>query len=61
MAVADLLDRGRASYARQSWGSAKALLAAADREAPLAPEDLERLAIAAYLMGDDDACADAWR
>lgn len=61
MAVADILDRGRASYARQSWGSAKALLSAADREAPLAPEDLERLAIAAYLMGDDDASADAWR
>lgn len=61
MAVADMLDRGRASYARQSWGSAKALLSAADRGAALAPEDLERLAIAAYLMGDDDACADAWQ
>ena len=27
---------------------------------PLAGEDLERLAVAAYLVGEDDVCAHAW-
>ena len=35
-------------------------LAAADREAALEPEDLERLAIAAHLVGRDAECADVW-
>ena len=42
-------DRGRASFGRQAWGDAYAQLTAADREAALEPEDLERLAIAAQL------------
>jgi hypothetical protein len=33
---------------------------AADHEAPLSPEDLERLAMAAYLVGRDDDSADIW-
>ncbi len=43
------LDRGRTAFARQAWGDAYAQLKAADREAALEPEDLERLAIAAHL------------
>ncbi len=48
------LARGRELFQRKAWGEAYRLLEAADREAPLEPEDLERLATAAYLMGRDD-------
>ncbi len=53
-----LLDQGRGSFGRRAWADAYAGLSAADREAPLAPEDLERLALAAYLAGRDDDGAD---
>src|SRR6266536_1782649 len=55
--VAETLDRGRESFGRQAWGDAFALLSAADRASPLAAEDLERLATAAYLTGRDEDCA----
>jgi DNA-binding CsgD family transcriptional regulator len=58
IADADALDQGRHSFARQAWADAYAQLSAADRQAPLEPEDLERLATAAYLMGRDDDGAD---
>ncbi len=51
MTTADTLDLGRESFGRRAWADAYARLSAADREAPLAPEDLERLATAAYLVG----------
>lgn len=47
------LQLGRSSYERQAWADAYAQLSAADREAPLGPEDLERLANAAYLIGKE--------
>ena len=50
------LERGREFFARKAWAESYRLLQAADRGAPLAPEDLERLAIAAYLVGQDDDC-----
>jgi hypothetical protein len=43
MTTAEALDRGRESFGRQAWGDAYAYLSAADHEAPLGPEDLERL------------------
>ena len=46
------LDRGRAAYDRQAWADARDLLSTADREASLRAEDLERLAIATYLVGE---------
>ena len=46
------LDRGREAYDRQAWADARDLLLAADREAPLALEDLERLGVATYLVGE---------
>ena len=55
MRTADALDRGRESFGRQAWGDAFALLSAADQESPLEAEDLERLAMAAYLTGRDEA------
>ncbi|MGH2355600.1 MAG: DNA-binding response regulator, partial [Chloroflexota bacterium] len=60
MTTADALDRGRASFGRRAWGDAYARLSASDREAPLAPEDLERLAMAAHLVGREVDGADVW-
>jgi len=50
------LRRGRKSFEQRAWAESYRLLEAADREAPLDAEDLERLAIAAYLVGQDDDC-----
>jgi ATP/maltotriose-dependent transcriptional regulator MalT len=60
MTAAGSLDRARAVFERQAWGEAYAQLSAADRETALAPEDLERLAIAAHLVGRDAESAEAW-
>jgi len=48
------LEDGRLAFDRQAWGAAYELLRAADEEAPLAAEDLERAGRAAYLIGRDD-------
>ena len=47
------LGRARDAFARKAWAESYRLFEAADREAPLEPEDLERLATAAYLIGRD--------
>jgi DNA-binding CsgD family transcriptional regulator len=51
--------RGREAFERRAWGEAYAALAAAD-PAELGPDDLERLAVAAYLVGEEQASALAW-
>ena len=53
-------DRGRAAFERKAWGEAYAHLSAADKDTEVPPEDLERLAIAASLLGRDAECADLW-
>ena len=58
MTTTSALDRGRGAFARRAWADAYCELSAADHEAPLSPEDLERLAVAAYLAGRDDDGAD---
>lgn len=45
------LERGRAAFERRQWKDAYDGLMAADEERPLAPDDLERLATAAHLIG----------
>jgi DNA-binding CsgD family transcriptional regulator len=55
----DALTRGRAAFERDDWAAAFSDLAAADRAGPLGPDDLDRLATAAYLVGDDAASEDA--
>ena len=60
MTASASLDQGRAAFERQAWGNAYQQLTAADREAALEPEDLERLAIAAHLVGRDAESTDAW-
>jgi len=58
MNAQDALTRGRDAFAREAWTDAYRQLAAADAEAPLAGEDLDRLATAAFLIGEDDASAE---
>jgi hypothetical protein len=48
------LDRARTCYGQRAWAEAYQALSRADREAPLGAEDLELLAMAAYLTGRDD-------
>jgi len=60
MTAGEALERGRQSFDRQAWGNAFAQLSAKDHERPLEAEDLERLAVAAYMVGKDDDCAEAW-
>ncbi|MCB0068114.1 MAG: hypothetical protein KDD77_13215, partial [Caldilineaceae bacterium] len=60
MASASTILEGRKAFARQEWRKAYARLSAADDEAPLDPSDLERLATAAYLVGEDSHAASAW-
>src|SRR6185503_1834990 len=52
------LRHGREAYEQRAWAEAYTALAAADRETPLLPEDLERLATAARLIGEEDRAAD---
>ena len=54
------LRQGRESFARRAWRDAFDQLSHADRETPLAPDDLERLAIAAYLTGRDPESTALW-
>ena len=56
----DALDRGRSAFAAQAWSDAVAALAEAGRAAPLEPDDLERLAAAAWLTGRDAEATEAW-
>jgi hypothetical protein len=48
------LGRARKAFERKAWRESYRLFEVADREAALEPEDLERLATAAYLMGQED-------
>ena len=54
------LRSGRDAFERKEWSPAYQDLAAADAAQPLDPEDLERLATAAYLIGEDDATVEAY-
>jgi hypothetical protein len=60
MPTADNLNRGRDAFCRRAWTDAYVLLAAADRDEPLPPDDLECLATAAYLIGKDAESTESW-
>lgn len=60
MAVADPGERARASGGRLLWGDAFADISAARRDGKTDAEDLERLAVAAYMVGRDAECEEAW-
>jgi tetratricopeptide (TPR) repeat protein len=54
MSDANAVAHARRFFEQRAWGEAYRLFEAADRDAPLDPEDLERLATATYLMGRDE-------
>jgi DNA-binding CsgD family transcriptional regulator len=60
MAHLDEVREGLQLFERQAWASAYAALAGADERAPLACDQLEVLAAAAYLAGVDGASDRAW-
>jgi DNA-binding NarL/FixJ family response regulator len=45
------VELGREHYAQRAWSDAHSALSAADEQAPLGVDDLERLATAAYMIG----------
>jgi DNA-binding CsgD family transcriptional regulator len=49
----DAIDEGRAAFERGAWSEAYRLLNAADAQTQLDPADLDCLAMAAYLIGED--------
>jgi DNA-binding CsgD family transcriptional regulator len=52
-----VLERGRACCARRAWSDARAALTRADQASSIGAEDLELLALSAYMTGDDEAYA----
>jgi ATP/maltotriose-dependent transcriptional regulator MalT len=59
MTTGDRLLQAREAFERSAWGDAYAGLVEADGRGPLASEDLERLAISAFLLGRADEVASA--
>ena len=57
--MADLVERHDA-FERRSWQEAFAELTTARETGELGADDLERLAVAAYMVGRDDASEEAW-
>ena len=59
--VTDRLAAAREAFARQDWKKSYAELSVADEaRAQIGVENLERLAISAYMLGKDEASADFW-
>jgi DNA-binding CsgD family transcriptional regulator len=55
-----VLAQAGASFAKRSWGHAYAQFTTADAATPLDLDDLEKLALAAYLSGHDEESRLAW-
>jgi DNA-binding CsgD family transcriptional regulator/tetratricopeptide (TPR) repeat protein len=60
MSTIGVLAQARLSFDQRSWGGAYRRFAAADAATPLDLDDLERLALAAYLVGLDEESVRAW-
>lgn len=60
MTSADTIEEGRRAFHRRAWGEAFDLLSGAGVDSSADPEDLESLAIAAYLSGHDAESTAAW-
>lgn len=58
--MGDSLARGRDAFDRQAWSRAYGDLTGAAEDQPLAVDDLERLASAAYLVGRSEESSDVW-
>ena len=60
MKTIGVLAQASESFAKRSWGDAYAQFATADSATPLDLDDLEKLALAAYLTGHDEVSTLAW-
>jgi class 3 adenylate cyclase len=60
MPMVETLETGRDAFERHAWQEAVDAFTAADREAGLAPEDLERLATSAWWSARPDDATDAY-
>ena len=60
MASSEGIGRARAAFDRRQWARALAALSACDRISRLGADDLERLATASYLVGQDAEAVAAW-
>ncbi|WP_310682726.1 LuxR C-terminal-related transcriptional regulator [Aliifodinibius sp. S!AR15-10] len=54
------LKSGRKAFRQQAWADAYAALSSADNKTALAPEDLQNLAKAAFLIGKEPESIDIW-
>jgi DNA-binding CsgD family transcriptional regulator len=54
------LERAREAFGQRAWGDAYQQFAMADATTPLDLDDLEKLALAAYLVGVDETSTLAW-
>ncbi|MGI8774706.1 MAG: LuxR C-terminal-related transcriptional regulator [Actinomycetota bacterium] len=59
--AASEVETARASFARQQWAESFRAFSAAEGSSPLAPEDQECLAVAAYLIGAETDSGEAWK
>ena len=60
MTMASALERGRQFVGQRAWADAYAELSSANDESALSLDDLPGFALAAYMCGEDNDCADAW-
>lgn len=58
--TAQSIHLGRTAFAKEKWKLAYTHLSNADHQQSLEADDLELLAISAYLTGNFDACFDSW-
>ena len=56
----DTRERGLDAFGRRAWSEAFAQLSSADEVEPLPPDDLDRLGLAAALIGRNDDCDRYW-
>src|SRR5262245_32319149 len=56
----ETLANARQSFANRVWAEAWSLFNQADQDSPLPPEDLDRLGVAAHLIGRASDSANAW-
>lgn len=60
-AIPSALQAARDAFATRAWARAHQLFSELDETSPLAVEDLEQFAVAAYMAGETDLSTDAWK
>lgn len=60
MTERDQLDSGRKAYQAQKWGNAYTCFTKTAKDVPLEPDDLQKLATSAYLIGKESESVELW-